>query len=163
LDTYESERRPVAQSVLDDTRAQMELLSTEPGPQAVRRLLTELMEIDEVNRLLIGRIAAIDIRYDLGDGPDLLGRRAPDLHTRLGDLHHLMERGRGLVLDRTERLAVDGWSDRVDLLPDATAAVDAPCLLVRPDGHVAWVGDDQPGLDRHLVRWFGAPRRTASR
>src|SRR5690606_26800521 len=41
LDTYEAERRPVAADVLDNTRAQMELMSTEPGPQAVRRLLTE--------------------------------------------------------------------------------------------------------------------------
>ena len=77
LDTYEAERHPVAADVLDNTRAQMELLSPEPGPQAVRRLLTELMDFDEVNRHLIGKITAIDIRYDLGEGPDLLGRRMP--------------------------------------------------------------------------------------
>jgi hypothetical protein len=28
---------------------------------------------------------------------------------------------------------------------------------VRPDGHVAWAGDDQRDLDRHLARWFGEP------
>lgn len=47
----------------------MESSSTEPGPQAVRRLLTELMDFDEVNRHLIGKITAIDIRYDFGSGP----------------------------------------------------------------------------------------------
>src|SRR5207244_11462679 len=40
LDSYDTERRPVAADVLDNTRAQMELMSTEPGPQAVRRLVS---------------------------------------------------------------------------------------------------------------------------
>ena len=62
LDTYETERHPVAEDVLDNTRAQMELLATGPGPRAVRRLLTELMDVEEVNRRLIGKITAIDIR-----------------------------------------------------------------------------------------------------
>ena len=53
-------------------------------------------------------------------------------------------RGRGLLLDRTERLTVGGWSDRVDYLADPTAVLDAPCVLLRPDGHVAWRGDELP-------------------
>jgi 2-polyprenyl-6-methoxyphenol hydroxylase-like FAD-dependent oxidoreductase len=157
LDTYESERHPVADDVLDNTRAQMELHSTEPGPQAVRRLLTELMDFDEVNRYLIEKITAIGIRYDFGEGPDLLGRRLPDIDVKQGHLYGLLHRGRGLLLDRTERLTVGGWSDRVDYLADPTAALDAPCVLLRPDGHVAWIGEDQQDLDDHLSRWFGKP------
>ena len=49
----------MAADVLDNTRAQMELLSTEPGPRAVRRLLSELMDFEEVNRYLIEKITAI--------------------------------------------------------------------------------------------------------
>ncbi|WP_218106643.1 rifampin monooxygenase [Micromonospora pallida] len=157
LDTYQAERRPVAEDVLDNTRAQMELLSTEPGPQAVRRLLTELMDFDEVNRHLIEKITAIGIRYDFGAGPDLLGRRLRDIEVGHGHLYGLLHRGRGLLLDRTERLTVGGWSDRVDYLGDPTAALEAPCVLLRPDGHVAWIGDDQRDLDDHLSRWFGKP------
>ncbi|TYB39504.1 rifampin monooxygenase [Micromonospora sp. AP08] len=157
LDTYHAERHPVAEDVLDNTRAQMELLSTEPGPRAVRRLLTELMDFEEVNRHLVGKITAIGIRYDFGDGPDLLGRRLPDIDLKQGHLYGLLHRGRGLLLDRTERLTVGGWSDRVDHLADPTAALDAPCVLLRPDGHVAWVGDEQRDLDEHLSRWFGMP------
>ncbi|WP_255684335.1 rifampin monooxygenase [Micromonospora okii] len=157
LDTYQAERHPVAEEVLDNTRAQMELLSTEPGPQAVRRLLTELMDFDEVNRHLIEKITAIGIRYDFGPGPDLLGRRLRDIEVSQGRLYGLLHRGRGLLLDRTGRLRVGGWADRVDYLGDRSAALDVPGVLLRPDGHVAWVGDDQRGLDDHLSRWFGEP------
>src|SRR3954466_10176803 len=41
LDSYSAERRPVAASVLDLTRAQTVLLAPEPGPLAVRKLLEE--------------------------------------------------------------------------------------------------------------------------
>ena len=68
LDSYHAERHPVAAAVLDNTRAQMHLLSSEPGPQAVRRLLSELMDFEEVNRYLIEKITAIGIRYDFDDG-----------------------------------------------------------------------------------------------
>ncbi|MET8006664.1 rifampin monooxygenase [Nonomuraea glycinis] len=155
LDTYHAERHPVAADVLDNTRAQTELLSAEPGPQAVRRLLTELMDFDEVNRHLIEKITAIGVRYDFGDGPDLLGRRLRDIDVRQGRLYGLLRRGRGLLLDRTGRLTAGGWSDRVDHLADPAPELDVPCVLLRPDGHVAWIGDDQEDLDDHLFRWFG--------
>jgi 2-polyprenyl-6-methoxyphenol hydroxylase-like FAD-dependent oxidoreductase len=157
LDTYQAERHPVAADVLDNTRAQAELLSPEAGPRAVRRLLIELMDFDEVNRRLIDKITATGIRYDFGPGPDLLGRRLPDLDVKQGRLYGLLQRGRALLLDRTERLTAASWSDRVDHLPDPTAALDLPAVLLRPDGHVAWIGDDQQDLDDHLSRWFGRP------
>ncbi|XXS79139.1 rifampin monooxygenase [Sorangium sp. So ce176] len=157
LDTYHAERHPVAEDVLDNTRAQVALTSAEPGSQAVRRLLTELMDFDEVNRHLIEKITAIGIRYDFGEGPDLLGRRLRDIEVKQGNLYSLLHRGRGLLLDRTGRLTVGGWSDRVDHLADPTAVLDVPCVLLRPDGHVAWIGDDQQDLDDHLSRWFGEP------
>ncbi|MDT0305800.1 FAD-dependent monooxygenase [Streptomyces sp. DSM 44917] len=157
LDTYQAERRPVAADVLDNTRAQEELSAPGPGPRAVRRLLTELMDFEEVNRHLTEKIAAIGIRYDFGEGPGLLGRRLRDIDVRQGRLYDLLHDGRGLLLDRTGRLTADGWSDRVDHLPDPTAALDAPCVLLRPDGHIAWLGDDQHSLNAHLTRWFGTP------
>ncbi|MGW3964900.1 rifampin monooxygenase [Amycolatopsis sp. NPDC005003] len=159
LDTYQAERRPVAEAVLDNTRAQTELSSPEPGPRAVRRLLAELMDFDEVNRHLIGKITAIDLRYDFGAGPGLLGRRLRDIDVKQGRLYDRLHRGRGLLLDRTERLTTGAWSDRVDHLADRTAALDVPAVLLRPDGHVAWIGDDQRDLDGRLARWFGSPLR----
>ena len=104
----------------------MELSSTEPGPQAVRRLLAALMDFDEVNRHLVEQLTGIGIRYDCGAGPDLLGRRLRDIGVQQGRLYSLLHRGRGLLLDRTERLTVGGRSDRVDRLADPTAAWTCP-------------------------------------
>ncbi|GAA1897517.1 rifampin monooxygenase [Actinomadura bangladeshensis] len=157
LDTYGTERRPVAADVLDNTRAQAELLSLEPGPQAVRRLLAELMDVEEVTRRLIEKTTAIGVRYDLGTGHPLLGRRLRDVRLKRGRLYGLMHGGRGLLLDQTGRLAVTGWADRVDHVADVSGELDAPAVLLRPDGHVAWVGEDQADLLEHLPRWFGPP------
>ncbi|WP_433528880.1 rifampin monooxygenase [Micromonospora sp. CA-263727] len=155
LDSYQTERRPVAADVLDNTRAQMELLSTEPGPQAVRRLLSELMDFEEVNRYLIERITAIAVRYDFGAGHELLGRRLRDVRLKRGRLYQLMHGGRGLLLDQTGGLSVAGWADRLDHVVDVSEELDVPAVLLRPDGHVAWVGDDQRELFDQLPTWFG--------
>ena len=157
LDSYEAERRPVAADVLDNTRAQMLLLSTEPGPLAVRRLLTELADFEEVNRYLIEKIIAIGIRYDFGEGRPLLGRRLRDVRLKNGHLYGLMHGGRGLLLDQTGRLSAAGWADRVDHVAEVSEELDAPAVLLRPDGHVAWVGDDQQDLLGALPKWFGEP------
>jgi len=156
LDSYQTERHPVAADVLDNTRAQMELLSTEPGPQATRRLVTQLMDFEDVNRYLIEKITAIGIRYDFGDGPALLGRRLRDVQLKRGRLYDLMHAGRGLLLDQTGRLSVAGWADRVDHIADVSEELDVPAALLRPDGHVAWLGDNQHDLTDHLGKWFGA-------
>ncbi|MBT2533359.1 rifampin monooxygenase [Arthrobacter sp. ISL-48] len=158
LDSYHAERHPVAEDVLTITRAQSELLSPEPGPQAVRRLLTELMDFEDVSRFLAERITAIGVRYDFGVGPELLGRRLRDIPISRGRLYELTHQGRGLLLDQTGELSATGWTDRIDYVADVSGELelDAPAVLLRPDGHVAWIGEDQNELLRHLPTWFGA-------
>ncbi|MEU7144197.1 rifampin monooxygenase [Nocardia sp. NPDC046473] len=155
LDSYQAERHPVAADVLDNTRAQMELTALEPGPQAARRLVAKLMDFDVVSKYLTEMIIGVGVRYDFGEGHELLGRRLRDVGLKRGRLFELMHEGRGLLLDQTGRLSVAGWTDRVDHVVDVSEELDAPAVLLRPDGYVAWVGEDQQGLLGELPKWFG--------
>jgi 2-polyprenyl-6-methoxyphenol hydroxylase-like FAD-dependent oxidoreductase len=156
LDSYHTERHPVGARVLDNTRAQITLLGTDPGAAALRELFSKLMDFEEVNRHVTGIITAVGVRYDFGEGHELLGRRMRDVGLKRGRLYELMHAGRGLLLDQTGRLSVAGWADRVDHVVDVSEELDAPGVLLRPDGHVAWVGEDQQDLLSRLPKWFGA-------
>lgn len=156
LDTYHAERHPVGADVLTLTRAQSELISPEAGPRAVRRLLGELADFSDVNRYLVEAVTGIGVRYDLGDDRRLIGRRLRDIPLSGGGrLYERMHRGRGLLLDQTGRLSVTGWEDRIDHVADASGELDEPAVLLRPDGHVAWAGEDQRDLLDHVPGWFG--------
>ncbi|MGW2512709.1 rifampin monooxygenase [Streptomyces scopuliridis] len=156
LDSYHAERHPVGARVLDNTRAQIALLGTDPGATALRELFSKLMDFEEVNRYVTGIITAVEVRYDFGEGHELLGRRMRDVGLKRGRLYELMHDGRGLLLDQTGRLSVAGWADRVDHVVDVSEELDVPAVLLRPDGHVAWVGEDQQDLLSRLPQWFGA-------
>ena len=99
--------------------------------------MSELMDFEDVNRYLIEKITAIGVRYDFGEGHELLGRRLRDVALKRGRLYELMHGGRGLLLDQTGRLSVAGWADRVDHVVDVSEELDVPAVLLRPDGHVA--------------------------
>ncbi|MEU9108283.1 rifampin monooxygenase [Streptomyces xanthophaeus] len=157
LDSYHAERHPVGATVLNNTRAQITLLGSDPGATALRELFSKLMDFEEVNRYVTGMITAVEVRYDFGEGHELLGRRMRDLGLKQGRLYELMHGGRGLLLDQTGRLSVTGWAERVDHVVDVSEELDVPAVLLRPDGHVAWAGEDQEELLVHLEKWFGAP------
>lgn len=174
LDTYHAERHPVAARVLRNTMAQAALLRPDDRVDALREIVSDLLAMDEPRRRIAGMISAMDVHYDLGEGHPLLGRRMPDvdLVTAAGPTraYALLHEARGVLLDLGEEpggLETGPWADRVRAvrarcegpweLP-VLGAVDAPrSVLIRPDGHVAWVGDGTTdGLEDALTRWFGA-------
>ncbi|MET9604116.1 rifampin monooxygenase [Streptomyces sp. NPDC006512] len=155
LDSYHAERHPEGARVLTSTLAQGVLLESGAGAKALRELFSKLLDFEEVNRYVTEMITAVGVRYDLGEGDELLGRRMRDLRLKQGRLYELTRGGRGLLLDQTGRLSVEGWADRVDHVVDVSEELDVPAVLLRPDGHVAWAGEDQRELLGHLAKWFG--------
>jgi 3-(3-hydroxy-phenyl)propionate hydroxylase len=172
LDTYHTERHPVAARVLRDTMAQVALLRTDERTDALRQIMSELLSMQEPRKRLASMMSGLDVHYDLGEGHPLLGRRMPDLDllavTGPVRVFTLLHAAQPLLLNLGEPGSIDitPWADQVSVL-DATyegpwelpaiGAVPAPsAVLVRPDGHVAWVGDGtQAGLADALATWFG--------
>ena len=179
LDSYHAERHPIAARVLKTTLAQTALSRGDDRTQALRETLSELLAMDEPRKRYAAMMSGLDIRYELGDGHPLLGRRIPDvdLRTESGSsrLFTLLHDARPLLLNLGEPGALDlaPWADRVRRVDACSAApwelpligrVPAPsAVLVRPDGHVAWVSDGTDrGLCEALTTWFGPPTAPSS-
>ncbi|HEY1370454.1 MAG TPA: FAD-dependent monooxygenase [Gaiellaceae bacterium] len=170
LDTYQVERHPVAARVLQATMAQTALTRSDARLDALRGILSELLAMDEPRKRLAGLMSGLDIRYDLGEGHPLLGRRMPDLDLVTADgpvrVFTLLHEARPVLLDLDEPGGLDiaPWADRVRLIHaehigswelPVVGAVTAPtAVLVRPDGYVAWVGEHtDAGLRDALASW----------
>jgi 2-polyprenyl-6-methoxyphenol hydroxylase-like FAD-dependent oxidoreductase len=175
LDTYHVERHPVAARVLRITMAQVALGRPDDRIEAARDVVAELLGMDEPRRRFAAEMSGLGIHYDLGEGHPLLGRRMPDLGLVTADgrlrVFTLLHDARPVLLNLGEPggFEITPWADRVMLI-DATydglwelpalGVVIAPtAVLIRPDGYVAWVGEDgaQLGLVDALTTWFGPP------
>ena len=174
LETYHAERHPVAARVLQNTMAATALTRSDARLDALRDILSELLTMGEPRKRLAGMMAGLDIHYDLGEGHLLLGRRMPDLDLVTADgplrVFTLLHDARPVLLDLGDPggLDITPWADRVQLINakhvgswelPVVGAVPAPtAVLIRPDGHVAWVGDHtHAGLPDALTTWFGPP------
>ncbi|MBN9138939.1 MAG: FAD-dependent monooxygenase [Phyllobacterium sp.] len=160
LDTYTDERRPVAEAVLANTLAQMAIMRPDPQAGAMRDIIVNLMQFDDVNRFIGEMMSGLSIRYDLGPERDEVGRLTGDRPVSPGDagtsLYDLMQDGMGVLLDASAggkaSSLVAARTGRVRCI-----AVDAgPSLLIRPDACIAWAGDNDStdGLEQALRRWF---------
>lgn len=175
LDTYHAERHPVAARALRYTMAQSALQRRDERIQAANEIVAEVAALDEPRRRLAAMISGLDIRYELGEGHPLLGRRMPDFDLRTSGggvrAYELLHDARPVLLELGEPGGLDiaGWSDRVRRVEAAydgawelpvIGEVGAPeAVLIRPDGHVAWVGEgSDEGLAEALTRWFGPAR-----
>jgi 3-(3-hydroxy-phenyl)propionate hydroxylase len=174
LDTYQAERHPVGARVLRNTMAQRALGATDDRSVALRDTVVELLRMDEPRKYMAGMIAGLDVAYDLGEGHPLLGRRMPDFDLTTADgtmrVFSLLHAAKPVLLNLGEPGAFDitPWSDRVQMvdaeyvgvweLPVLGVVADPAAVVIRPDGHVAWVGGgNQLGLADALTTWFGPP------
>ncbi|HEX7939465.1 MAG TPA: FAD-dependent monooxygenase, partial [Gemmatimonadaceae bacterium] len=79
LDTYHQERHPVGARILRNTMAQVALMRVDDRIEALRDSVADLLKMDEPRKRVAAMQCGLDIRYDLGDGHPLVGRRMPDL------------------------------------------------------------------------------------
>jgi len=174
LDTYHAERHPVGARVLKLTMAQVALHREDARTLAVRDIVGDLLRMEEPRKHIAGMMSGLDIRYDLGEGHPLLGRRMPDLEVVTAEgprrVFSFLHKARPVLLNfgAPRTIHPGPWSDRVPSVDASYAGkwelpvlgeVAAPAaVLIRPDGHVAWVGDEtSAGLTEALRRWFGTP------
>jgi 3-(3-hydroxy-phenyl)propionate hydroxylase len=172
LDTYHAERHPVAARALRYTMAQGVLQRRDDRMSALNEVASQLASMDEPRKSLAGLISGLDIRYELGEGHPLLGRRMPDLDLSTSDgglrMFQLLHQARPVLLNLGEPLTLDltPWDNRVRLVEGTyrgqwelpvLGTIEAPeAVLVRPDGYVAWVGQGtDEGLADALATWFG--------
>jgi 3-(3-hydroxy-phenyl)propionate hydroxylase len=174
LDSYQAERHPVAARVLRSTMAQTALLRHDDRTEALRETMSELLSMDEPRKRVAAMMSGLDIHYDLGEGHPLLGRRMPDLDVVTADgavrVFTLLHHARPVLLNLREpgALEITPWARRVQLvdaeysgvweLPVLGVVAAPAAVLIRPDGHVAWVGDGtDAGLRDALTTWLGPP------
>ncbi|MGW0083077.1 FAD-dependent monooxygenase [Streptomyces sp. NPDC003393] len=178
LDSYHTERHPVAAQVLHHTSAQRVLADPNASEDvaALRDIVVDLLRLPDTNRHLAGLVSGLALAYPfLGDADDsgrhpLTGRRVPDVElvTADGDrpvrLPALFLEGHAVLLDlagavpRGLRLPERVDTARARYAPGAEP-LGADVLLIRPDGYVCWAatGPVDPeavlaAIARHLVR-----------
>jgi 2-polyprenyl-6-methoxyphenol hydroxylase-like FAD-dependent oxidoreductase len=168
LDSYHAERHPVGARVLRTTLALTALRRGDVRTKALEEIVSELARMDEPRRRHAAMISGLDVHYDLGEGHPLLGRRMPDLDLTTQRVFALLHDARPVLLALGEPFDIAPWADRVRQvgarytgaweLPVLGAVAAPAAVLIRPDGHVAWVGDGTDrGLRDALSTWFGPP------
>ncbi|MEU4291109.1 FAD-dependent monooxygenase [Kribbella sp. NPDC026596] len=179
LDSYTEERHPAGAAVLANTRAQSALMRPGPHTDALRDIVSELMDIREVNqyfgRLLGGLAHRYTFPYTKPDDHQLIGHHCPDLTfttaTTSSRLSQFTRSGRAVLLTppHTPTLkAASAWRDRLELI-EINSIDDnrLSALLIRPDGAIAWA--TTPGeppnelqLQTALTTWLGIPSTSRS-
>ncbi|MGO9925544.1 MAG: FAD-dependent monooxygenase [Mycobacterium sp.] len=172
LATYETERRPAAERLIMQSRAQLALFRPGPEVTALRELFSELLTDPDNVRRIGDLLSGADNHYTLGaDTHPLVGRWVPDFGVAsTGGTQRIAELardGRPVLVDLTENGAVAATvtniADQLTLAAGRPVGeIAATAVLVRPDGYVAWASSQarpDPNELRELrgvlTRWFG--------
>lgn len=128
LDTYESERRPVAARVLENVAAQTALAPVTPEQKALRTLFTDLCALPEVQHHLSGMISGLAITYGTFT-------RMPDFKTPTGWASDHFHHGTQVLLTTKPQLHPVPPHTTVAVVPELPWP-NVETALIRPDGYV---------------------------
>ncbi|WP_052852659.1 FAD-dependent monooxygenase [Streptomyces avicenniae] len=154
LDSYTAERRPPAARTIENTRAQLALMTPGTAHDPLRALFAQLLRLPDVSRRLGDMISDQDVRLPGHPAQSpLTGLFLPNLplvvEGRATSVARLLRPGRLLLLvlgdggaEDEGRRAIAPWEQVVDVVTAACVAqLPAGVLLVRPDGYLAWADD----------------------
>lgn len=163
LDSYHNERHPVGAAVIRGTGLLLRAAQVESAPlRAVRDGVASVgLRTPALQRRIRSAVSGLWVSYPGPPGAHrFTGRRAPDIALRgsVSRLYEALRRGQFVLVSDLPVPA--GWEDRVRSARASRPGL--PALLVRPDGHIAWAGEDRADLHRALVSWCGAPASPAT-
>ena len=150
LDTYQTERRPVAARVIENTKAHVAVRRVDDRSKALSAFVGEWLKTDEVRKRFAGEMSGLAIHYDLGGDHPLVGWRMPDLEITtdkgrvrifelLRNAHWVQIHFQGGIPSDEERglHVLNATYDGPWELP-VIGTIPAPTtVLIRPDGYVA--------------------------
>jgi 2-polyprenyl-6-methoxyphenol hydroxylase-like FAD-dependent oxidoreductase len=160
IDTYETERRPVCERLMDSVDAQVSIQFnfSREGQVYLRRFQERLINEPDVTRQLQAELLGLEEPYDLGpDTHASVGTPAPDLDVLTSDgrsvrLYEALREDHFVVLDLGGAAGLDK-----DLIAKAGATVltghairrpsslrNAAVLVIRPDAYIGWASDAVP-------------------
>ncbi len=167
LETYQRERRPLAEQILDWSRAQVSLMRPSRSALALRTIVRDLIATPDGATYFAGRVWGVSVRYDLGSDHPLVGRSVPDFVLTDGTrLNEHFRGARALLLDFSGveqlRALADRYRDWITYVPcNGKDLSGLYALFVRPDGFVGWASDppvDEIDVARALSQWFDTAR-----
>lgn len=164
LESYHAERHPIGAKVIKGSGAllRMAMLHSNAARTARNELVSAALHVPRVARRLPLALSGLWVKYPAPRGSHpLVGARVEDAPLR-GEptrLYELLRAGVFVLVDcggQYDREAA-GAAMSGRLAVAAGLDPDAPAVLVRPDGHVAWAADaafpDPKGLGRALTTW----------
>jgi 2-polyprenyl-6-methoxyphenol hydroxylase-like FAD-dependent oxidoreductase len=171
LDSYQTERQPIGEQVLDWSRAQVAVMKTDPAARALNAVIRDFMNTCDGATTVAERVWGIHTHYDLGGGHPLVGRSVPNFEFEDGPkegtkISELMHDGRGLLLDFNTNASFKSlgkslaseYGDRIKYVSGrAKENLGLSAALIRPDGFIAWASDgaaDEQDIRKAITRWF---------
>lgn len=172
LNTYEAERRPVVEDLLESVRAQCSIqFDFSPEGISFRRMFSrDLLPLPELNRELGLQLNGLSKSYPTAASKhEAAGRPIPSIRLQTPDhsvrVAELLRSGDFLLLDLTGNncfadITQPGVTVLSGVLPEVpTSLRDATALLVRPDGYLQWICTNaSPSVNealQQLAQWTG--------